>query len=823
MAKVVNPNEVELNGVRYPILSKVRPSLISQFPSKIVIGDYSKESEQIASSWVISDQRGGILVEEMEESIHQGRCLWSTANLNSKGHIILPPLVTDCGDSKYTSATAWAANTAYTTVEAVKPTAYNGYWYQCTTAGTSHATTEPVWGTTEGGTTADSTVVWTCRKGDCFVLFELGGYVYGIFDRFCQKFDNTNDDFEDTEHEFLADPTDVMIFGGAALVAFSDSANIQQKGLPSLELNRFIDNHRFDEWAAGYPTGWGFDIPTDGSVAQNTDNTFIQEGLFSVKLNSGAADAAYMRQKLPFSNVLRSKVITVTAYGAEQAAGDNSYLRVKDGVGNTQTEFTVSATKLHQTTVVHTMNAAATFLEIEIECDFGGIGTEWLYVDKVEISIAGFTDWLDMQEAGKYFTSLGYTMYMIDVDGKLYTSKAGIEWVYKATIPVPFGGVSSMYIDRDAFSTMTVYVGTQVGTFAYDDSLEELVQTDLQLPEHPTAALHPTNWRLGIYVPAGLDVLHYIAGTTAVISSVGLDKEGGMPAEYRGEITYLVKAYNEMFALVDSTYGDGTSKSALMSYDGNGWQCRWVSSTANKAMKCALVTSAYDEYRVFWGADNKVYHMTMQRNLLNPLKISSYPFALNAEHITPWFDGSVAWNKLAIELELFCSGITDDEEEVTVEYRINHSNADLTTGWTSLGTIEANGSTTLPFGSSAGIAFRNIQFRFYLDRDAGDNTLTPDIQEVKFKYLKLLPPLWGWTFTIDCTKKYDGRSGRQLIEALIAAAETETLLNFVFTDVPVAGTVDAIDTRKVKIKSIIGDIESGAIKEGKYQVQVIEV
>jgi hypothetical protein len=423
-----------------------------------------------------------------------------------------------------------------------------------------------------------------------------------------------------------------------------------------------------------------------------------------------------------------------------------------------------------------------------------------------------------MSDKGKYFTSLGHTMYMIDADGKFHTSKAGIEWKYKCEIPVPFGSVTSCYVDRDAYGNMTVYVGTEVGTFAYDSALEELVQTDLQLPEHPTAALHPAHWRLGMYVPAGLDVLHYIAGTTATITSVGLDKDAGMPTEYRGEITYLEPAYNNLFALIDSTYGGGSSYSSLMAYDGGGWQNRWVSSTANKAAKCMLVTSAYDEYRLFWGADNKVYHMTLERNLLNPLKITSYPYSAGGTHITPWFDGGVAWNKLAIELELFCRGITDDAEEVAVYYRTDHSDTSLAGGWTAMGVIEANGSTTLPFASGVGLSFRNIQFLFALSRTTSTNT--PDIQEVKLKYLKLLPPLWGWTFTVDCTKDvYNGYSGGQLIEALITAAETETLLNFTFRN----DSTGAVDTRKVKIKSIIGGLETGLLKEGTFQIQVIEV
>ena len=56
----------------------------------------------------------------------------------------------------------WVANTAYTLGDIVKPTTYASHSYKCTTAGTSHADTEPTWGTTNGGTTADNTVVWTC-------------------------------------------------------------------------------------------------------------------------------------------------------------------------------------------------------------------------------------------------------------------------------------------------------------------------------------------------------------------------------------------------------------------------------------------------------------------------------------------------------------------------------------------------------------------------------------------------------------------------------------------------------------------------------------
>lgn len=56
----------------------------------------------------------------------------------------------------------WVAATTYTLGDVVKPTSYASHAYKCTTAGTSHASTQPTWGTTNGGTTADNTVTWTC-------------------------------------------------------------------------------------------------------------------------------------------------------------------------------------------------------------------------------------------------------------------------------------------------------------------------------------------------------------------------------------------------------------------------------------------------------------------------------------------------------------------------------------------------------------------------------------------------------------------------------------------------------------------------------------
>ena len=55
-----------------------------------------------------------------------------------------------------------ARNTAYSLGDVIKPTVYASHSYKCTTAGTSHASVEPTWSTTNGATTTDGTAVFTC-------------------------------------------------------------------------------------------------------------------------------------------------------------------------------------------------------------------------------------------------------------------------------------------------------------------------------------------------------------------------------------------------------------------------------------------------------------------------------------------------------------------------------------------------------------------------------------------------------------------------------------------------------------------------------------
>ena len=85
------------------------------------------------------------------------------------------PLRDSYAGGTFTKTGTWTANTAYTAGQFVYPTAGGSYIFECVTAGTSHATTEPTWVNTLGSNTNDAApLVWRCRG--CSVLRTTGDF-----------------------------------------------------------------------------------------------------------------------------------------------------------------------------------------------------------------------------------------------------------------------------------------------------------------------------------------------------------------------------------------------------------------------------------------------------------------------------------------------------------------------------------------------------------------------------------------------------------------------------------------------------------------------
>ena len=112
-SSVVETNEVSINGYYYPVSRPVRSTLASIYPSKLTIGDTSKDSQLYASVIAWSDWRGGIGKARMEGAGEVNRAWYSTCQLRYKNHLVLPGLVTESTSPSHglTDATIGAINT----------------------------------------------------------------------------------------------------------------------------------------------------------------------------------------------------------------------------------------------------------------------------------------------------------------------------------------------------------------------------------------------------------------------------------------------------------------------------------------------------------------------------------------------------------------------------------------------------------------------------------------------------------------------------------------------------------------------------------------
>lgn len=97
---ILNENEIVLYGYRYRIKGQVQVSMSSQYPNKLVIGDYGRNDNPLISTYSVSDLRGGMGLWRYKDTQAQGDRFWTGKNMNTlrSGQITLGPLATSLGN-----------------------------------------------------------------------------------------------------------------------------------------------------------------------------------------------------------------------------------------------------------------------------------------------------------------------------------------------------------------------------------------------------------------------------------------------------------------------------------------------------------------------------------------------------------------------------------------------------------------------------------------------------------------------------------------------------------------------------------------------------
>ena len=182
-SKVVDTNEISLNGVYYPVAKPVQSMLASIYPGKVIIGDTTKDSQIRSSIIAWSDWRGGIGINRMEGAAEVNRAWFSTSQLRYKNHLVLPGLVTESTTPNHgiDGATIGAINT------------YEDEIYAAWNAGVGadaqiykYSNSGNTWGSavdTTGDQVTDS-VVWTDGSANSYLVFahyDSGGSNYTYY------------------------------------------------------------------------------------------------------------------------------------------------------------------------------------------------------------------------------------------------------------------------------------------------------------------------------------------------------------------------------------------------------------------------------------------------------------------------------------------------------------------------------------------------------------------------------------------------------------------------------------------------------------------
>lgn len=448
------------------------------------------------------------------------------------------------------------------------------------------------------------------------------------------------------------------------------------------------------------------------------------------------------------------------------------------------------------------------------------------------------TSWTTDTTDSKFLATWDDRLWGIDHTGQLWWSLTIGTEVNDAKLPLPNGYATGMFVARDAGGEPIIYVSTKKGLFAHDAANSRFVETQLFLPFHPDAGKGAMRWRDSVFVPSGLGIYKYINGAgAAIVTIMGPDRDDGLPSDKRGSIKKMAATHNELLAAVDATTapnitsGDSipyqwlghhgsdvidpdTGYSSILGWDERGWETKWLSPTAGRGIDSMTVNNSYDDYRVWWGFDDRVYYMTMPSNIINPSEVANFAYAESGVHETPWVNvGQSEVDKLALKVKVEVQG-TSSNETVAVHYATNY---DETYG--SLGTISSNGITTYTFDSGAGTTFRAIKFKLTFARASGvaSKLLTPDVVSLTLEFRKKLEAKWGHQARVNLNKAYKGKPSKDLRSSLVSAIESKTLVEFTFRD-------DTGGTRNyyVDVVSATGVEGTGYDERGASVINLVE-
>jgi hypothetical protein len=433
-------------------------------------------------------------------------------------------------------------------------------------------------------------------------------------------------------------------------------------------------------------------------------------------------------------------------------------------------------------------------------------------------------------------------LYVLTTTGIVRYTIDGVTWVdISATdeLRLPDGStpkkLCSYYFDAGS-PFPSLHLVTDEAVWLVDVDNQVLHRTDLQFPQHPHQGDAAAVWRGDLHVSVGTGV-HRTNGS--LITTMGLDRDNGLPEEFNGNIVDFAPEYNGLYALLEgaaldaetgdddyemltgptgpSLYGSvGQSNSLLMVWNGFGWHYVWHG--AGLAPTSVVVASAEGTYRVWWAAGGSVWYQDLPISFFAPKEPGTATYRPTGEFETSWINwGWLGMPKILKLIELQTLGCSEDET-ITVSYKLDSDDA----AWVQVGVISSDGEHAFKTGQDAdgryvGAPHEQVKLRFQFARGS-DNTLHPVIEWYSLGCRKFLRPIRTFRATINCEETNKGLTKgtiQDILEALVDDPRAVPFVNrsreYMVDLVALSGSdVPGKDDRSVRNVSLIEAFEVDA-------------
>lgn len=367
-------------------------------------------------------------------------------------------------------------------------------------------------------------------------------------------------------------------------------------------------------------------------------------------------------------------------------------------------------------------------------------------------------------------------IYALDETGILWESTSGDAGTWTSEVQIDGSYTPLDLIEfYDRVDEPALHIICKEAVLAVDIANGKAYKTKVPPFRHPSDLRPATVFNTDLYVGGGVAIKKY---TGQSIIPTGLDRDYGLPAEYRGEIKALEAFEDGVLALLE-LQTDTETNSALMWWNEDGWHTLWTgqgTELEGGAYRIS-VSGAGGHWRIYWGDLFHLYWQELDPYQFNPLEGVNETWEFEPSGYIEYGELDFAMTgvkKLIAWVEVRHRDVTEDET-ITIKYRL-----DGATSWTTLGTIDSQpslGMTRLFLGQNGtlpdsavrydGVAANSIQLRAEFTRDPADATKRPIMESIGVIFHPLMGALQGYTFDVDGTMDtYKGHTAAEIHQFL---------------------------------------------------------